>query len=66
MDCTCSRLRVGSELTEVRNWNPDCAEHGVGTEWYTSPEQVAKRQAQNDRLRELQTEARRRREEARK
>lgn len=58
MTCRCSRLRVGRELTEHRNWNPDCPEHGVGTEWYESDEQVAKRQADAERLRDLQARAR--------
>ncbi len=60
--CSCGRLRIGHEVTEHRNWSPDCLAHGLGSPWYESPEQVAKREAQNDRLRDLQrqaTEARR-------
>lgn len=64
MSCTCGHIHIGHEVTELRNLNPDCQEHGYDSEWYNSPEQVAKRQAQNDRLRSLQAEARRRRQEA--
>lgn len=61
MTCRCSKLSIGNS----RNWNPDCPEHGVGTAWYTSPEQVAKRKAQSDRLRDLQKQAREARRRAR-
>jgi hypothetical protein len=57
-DCRCGRIKIGSEVTEHRNWNPDCTEHGVTSNWYRSPEQVAKRQGQDDRLRDLQRQAR--------
>ena len=60
--CTCGHVRIGGELTGARNWNPDCAVHGLGSHWYRSPEQVAKRAAQNDRLRDLQAQARAARE----
>ena len=40
-------------ITESRNWNPDCEEHGVDSEWWQSPEQVAKREDASRRLREL-------------
>jgi hypothetical protein len=53
MNCTCSYLRVGHMITESRNWNPDCEEHGVDSEWYLSPEQVAERKEQNQKLRYL-------------
>jgi len=65
--CTCGRLKVGMTVTEHRNWNPDCPEHGVKSQWYRSPEQKAKRDAQDERLRDLQrqaNEARRRAREA--
>lgn len=32
--CVCGRIRVGMKVTENRNWNPDCPEHGIGSEWY--------------------------------
>jgi hypothetical protein len=54
MSCVCGRLSIG----EGRNWNPDCGEHGTESEWYRSAEQVAKRSAQNERLRDLQAQAR--------
>lgn len=56
--CSCARIKLGLEVTEHRNWNPDCSEHGVTSDWYRSSEQVAKREAQNARLRDLQTQAR--------
>jgi hypothetical protein len=64
-DCTCGRIRLGSEITEHRNWNPDCSEHGVYSEWYNSTEQQAKRQEDNAQLRELQAKAREMRERSR-
>ncbi len=54
-ECTCARLSVGDGC---RNWNPDCPQHGVRTEWWQSSEQTEKRQKQNKRLRELQRLAR--------
>lgn len=59
--CTCARLKVGHTLTESRNWNPDCIEHGEDSAWWHSPEQVAQREADNDSLRKLYALARRRR-----
>lgn len=62
MICTCGRIHVGSTTTELRNWNPACAEHGVESEWYADPVQVAKRAEDRQRLIDLQrraTEARR-------
>ncbi len=52
--CTCGRMSVG----DSRNWHPDCPEHGLASEWWKSPEQVAKREAQDARLRDLQRQAR--------
>lgn len=63
--CTCGRLCVGSTVTEHRNWNPDCDEHGTASAWWKSPEQVAKREAQNARSRDLQRQAREARAAAR-
>lgn len=62
-DCTCGRLRVGSELTEHRNWNPDCAVHGTASAWYNDPERRDARDAKNAEVLDLQRcarEARRR------
>lgn len=56
--CGCGELKVGGQPTGQFNWNPDCAVHGVTSEWYRSPEQVAKREAQDQRLRDLQAAAR--------
>jgi hypothetical protein len=53
-DCRCGRIKIGFEVTEHRNWNPDCPEHGATSDWYRSPEQTAKRDAQRERLTELQ------------
>jgi hypothetical protein len=63
--CTCGRLRVGNDLTDLRNWNPDCEEHGRESDWWNSPEEVEARRVQNDRLVEIQEEARRARARAR-
>lgn len=57
-DCTCGRMSVGNG----RNWSPDCAEHGLKSEWWSSPEQIAKREEQSRRLRDLQEQARKARE----
>lgn len=56
--CTCGFIKIGSEVTEHRNWNPYCAAHGTQTKWWKSPEQVSKRAAQSEHLRELQARAR--------
>lgn len=66
-DCTCPEvyLNTPGEAGLPRNWNPKCAEHGLKSEWWRSPEQVARREAQSIRLRELQEQARRARAAAR-
>lgn len=58
MTCSCGRIMLGSRPTESRNWNPDCSEHELDTDWWKSPEQVAKRRQQSERLRDLQAQAR--------
>jgi len=60
--CTCGRIKLGSEVTEARNWNPDCPEHGTDSAWYRSDAQVVQRQLQRTRLRVIQTIARLRRQ----
>lgn len=40
-DCRCARIRVGSEVTESRNLDPDCPAHGISTPYWSSPEMVA-------------------------
>ncbi len=64
MDCNCGRLMIGSHATNTLNWNPDCHRHGTESAWWNSPEQVEKRSQENEHLRTLQAEARRRRAEA--
>lgn len=64
--CRCYTLKVGGKPTAAREWNPDCPEHGVMSAWWNSDEQVAKREADSIRLRDLQLEAARRRAEFRK
>lgn len=64
-ECTCRRIKVGSEVTEHRNWNHLCSEHGLESEWWKSAEQRAKREEQNQRLRDLQAQAREARRKAR-
>jgi len=61
--CACSRIVLGSERTAVKNWNPDCLEHGTESEWYRSEAQAMKRQANSTRLRAMQTIARLRRQD---
>jgi hypothetical protein len=58
MSCTCGRITIGSEVTDLKNLDLDCPEHGVTSPWYNSPEQAEKRAAQDARLRDLQTQAR--------
>lgn len=65
MTCKCARIKIGFEVTENRNWNPDCEEHGVSSDWYNSDEQRAKRDKQNAELRDLQARARNARKLAR-
>lgn len=63
MNCTCGRICIGSEVTENRNLDLDCPMHGTKSTWWNSPEQRDKREADNNRLRDLQgraAEARRR------
>jgi hypothetical protein len=58
MNCTCGRIKIGSEVTENRNWNPDCPDHGTSSAWWNSNEQTEKRNQANERLRSLQKQAR--------
>lgn len=51
--CRCPRVRVGLELSESRNWNPDRAEHGTGSPWWNSDAEQAKRSVESTRLRKL-------------
>lgn len=60
-DCICAPVYAGSTLTGSYNWNPDCYQHGVGSEWYTSDEQVERRRVQSARLRDLANQRRRQR-----
>ncbi len=55
MSCTCYPLSIEGAPP---NWNPECQDHGLASEWYSSPEQVEKRRAQSERLRSLQLQAR--------
>jgi len=43
--CSCPHLFLDLRETESRNWNPDCPEHGIQSDWYQSEEQKAKREA---------------------
>jgi len=56
-NCTCGRIAIGMEVTEARNWNPECKEHGWSSDWYATPERVQKRAEQDRKLRELQKKA---------
>lgn len=55
MKCSCYPMMIEGAPP---NWNPDCEEHGLRSEWYSSPAQVAKREADSERLRDLQRRAR--------
>lgn len=57
--CSCPRLNIGMCRSDSRNWNPDCLAHGSNSEWFRSPEQRDRREAQDDRIKALQAEARR-------
>jgi hypothetical protein len=57
-DCGCGRIAVGMTVTEVREWNPECAEHGTASAWWNSPEQRAARAARRQRTADLQRRAR--------
>lgn len=57
--CACRRLNIGMTRSDSRNWNPQCPTHGTDSDWYRSPEQRARREAQDDRLKAMQSEARR-------
>lgn len=35
--CSCSRLRVGMDVTSHRNLDPNCQVHGVGTDYWNGP-----------------------------
>jgi len=62
--CTCGRIAIGMQVTEQRNWNPDCEEHGVDSDWYNSETQRVKRAAARERTIDLQRRAREAREAA--
>jgi hypothetical protein len=62
----CPRIKVGSELTDSRNWNPECEEHGVDSEWWNSPEQQVMRDQLVERIRMLQAKAKEGRAKLRK
>jgi hypothetical protein len=51
--CTCSYLKIGTTVSDNKNLNPECPEHGHNSVWYNSPEQVKKRGERSQRLREL-------------
>lgn len=42
--CECRWVRAGSSEATARNWSRDCPEHGMDSEWWNSPEQIAERQ----------------------
>lgn len=57
-ECTCGRIAIGAEVTEHRNWSPNCSEHGTDSAWWSSPEQRAERAARRAESLELQARAR--------
>ena len=58
MSCSCPHLMLGSERLEQKNWNPDCEEHGLDSEWWNSDEEVERRRTDLIRRRELFRRAR--------
>jgi len=56
--CTCSRIKIGTTVSDNKNLNPECPEHGYNSVWYNSSEQVKKREERSQRLRELYDTAR--------
>ncbi len=60
--CICAEVKVGGVPSGSYNLNLDCSQHGVNSEWWNSPEQVALRQQEGDLLRLLQIKARAARE----
>ena len=60
--CTCSHIKVGTTVTNTKNLNPECPEHGYDSLWFNSTEQVKKREERSQRLRELYDARRKARE----
>lgn len=60
--CGCPNIVLGTKITEQRNWNPDCEEHGWESEWYKSDMQQQKLKQQRIRTTALQRIARERRQ----
>lgn len=56
--CVCGRIAVGMTVTEARNWNPACPEHGTESEWWNSGEQKARRERRRAEVADLQRRAR--------
>lgn len=53
MNCTCSRIQIGTRTTDHLNLNPSCPIHGEKSAWFNSDEQVQLRKQRSDRLRDL-------------
>lgn len=53
-DCTCGRIAVGMWVTNSRNWNPKCPDHGLESFWYNSDEQMYIRALRFDHQKTLQ------------
>ena len=60
--CTCYHIKIGTTVSDNKNLNPECPEHGTKSVWYNSPEQVKKRGERSQRLRELYDAARKAKE----
>lgn len=56
--CTCGRIALGMEVTENREWNPECREHGRDSTWWNAPAQRADRATRRAASIELQAGAR--------
>lgn len=65
MSCECGRIAIGLEVTEIRNWHPECPAHGVESEWWNSDEQRQDRARRRAELVELYARAREARRRAR-
>ena len=57
-DCTCHPVGVGLGKPQGLDWQPDCREHGLESDWWNSKEQIDRRAADRLYLLDLQRRAR--------
>ena len=61
MSCTCAHIMVGFHRTQNKNWNPECEEHEIKSQWYNSDEEKIRREEERQYTMGLQKIARSRR-----